>query len=222
MMDFYSAYSQREEERKRQAKMLENARAMLVDKDFMDRLYLFMSDLSELPYGCGFDSLPFHQWLYFSEEEMKNLARYCCISDQHATPQQILHSLEQVFPRIRTEVNGVWHNKNERYINWIRNEKICIPGTLRGPQADEILQIHLEEEELERQREKEEQEKEDHTAELRKKAAQRRKETRERRKLEAEANNTEDSDESDLSHLSQPSLSPPPPMSLRQSARTKK
>jgi hypothetical protein len=210
---------QREEERKRQSEMLTNARTMLVNKDFMDRLYLFMSDLSELPYGCGLDRLPYHQWLYFSDEEIKNLAKYSYICDHHATPQQILLSLEQVFPRIRTEANGVSRNKDEQYINWIRNEKICVPGTLRGLQADEILQIHLQEEELERQREKEEQEKENHAVQLRKKAAQRRKETRERRKLEAEANKTEDSDESDLAHLPLPSS--PPPILLRRSARNK-
>lgn len=222
-MELYSAYLQREEERKRQAERLENARAMLVDKDFMDRLYLFMTDLSELPYGCGLDSLPYHQWLYFSKEEMKNLARYTCVCDPCATPERILLSLEQVFPRIRAEVNGVWRKKDERYINWIRNEKICISGTLKGHQADEIFQIHLQEEEHERQREKEEQEKEDRTAELRKKSAQRRREARERRKHEVDSSKTEDSDES---NFIQPSPSPPSPIPPqippRRSVRNKK
>ena len=75
-------------------------------------------------------------------------------------------------------------DSDDPYLKWIRNAKVCLPGTLRGPQAEEILEIHLEEEELERQREKEEQEKEDHAAELRKRAAKRRKESREKRKKE--------------------------------------
>src|SRR5947207_12097375 len=191
-MELYFAYIQREEERKGEIEKMESARAMLVNKDFMDRLYLFMSDLSELPFGYGLSRLPYNG-LYFDGEEIKILGRYSCLCDTYATPEDILVSLEEVFPHVRT-------NANDPYLKWIRNEKVCIPGTLRGPQAEEILEIHLEEEELERQREKEKQEKEDQATELRKRAAKRRKESREKRKLEneAEVDKSESDDSSEL------------------------
>jgi hypothetical protein len=202
-MELYSAYIQREEKRDLEVKKMESARAMLVDKDFMDRLYLFMSDLSELPSGCGLSRLP-HYGFYFDAEETKTLGRYSYLCATDATPHDILLSLEEVFPRVRTD-------SDDPYLKWIRNTKVCLPGTIRGPQAEEMLEIHLEEEALERQREKEEQEKEDHATELRKRAAKRRKESREKKKLENEAGlNKGESDDS-----SEPPLPPPTPVRRR-------
>lgn len=206
-MELYSAYIQREEKRNVDEKKMEGARTMLVDKDFMDRLYLFMSDLSELPSGYGLSRLP-HYGLYFDTEETKTLGRYSRLCDTHATPHDILVSLEEVFPRVRTE-------GPDPYLKWIRTSKLCLPGTLRGPQAKEILEIHLEEEELEKQRQKEEQEKEDHATELRKRAAKRRRDSRDRKKFgnkaEPDNNASDDSSESPL----------PPPTPVRRSLRTK-
>ena len=206
-MELYSAYIQREETRNVEVKKMEEARVMLVDKDFMDRLYLFMSDLSELPSGCALSRLPYYG-LYFDAEETQTLGRYSCLCDAHATPNDILRSLKEVFPRVRT-------NSADPYLKWIRTSKVCLPGTLRGPQAEEILAIHLEEEELERQREKEEQEKEDHATELRKRAAKRRRESREKKKHE----NAAELDNSESDGSREPAV--PPPTPLRRSFRIK-
>jgi hypothetical protein len=215
-MELYSAYLRREEARKREEENVDMARAMLVDKDFQDRLYLFMFDLSKLPLGYGLDCLPYYG-LYFNDKETKQLARCSSFCDDRATPQDILLSLEQVFPCILTQKDGIWKVKDDRYLHWIRTEKICVPGTITGVQAKEILQIHLEEEARERQREKEEQEKEDHAAQLRKKAAERRRETREKKKQET-ATSEPEADKSESDGISDPA---PPPVSSRQSDQSR-
>jgi hypothetical protein len=207
-MELYSAYLRREQARKIEEENIEMARAMLVDKDFQDRLYLFMFDLSKLPLGYGLDCLP-HYGLYFNENETKLLARCSSLCEDRATPRDILLSLEEVFPRIHTQKDRIWKVKDDRYLHWIRTEKICVPGTITGVQAKEILQIRFEEEALERQREKEEQEKEDHAAQLRKKAAERRRETREKKKHET-ATSEPEADKSESDDISDPAVPPVP------------
>jgi hypothetical protein len=192
--EFYSAYWEREKKRQIEEERRQNAHAMFVDKDFIDRLYLFMADLIELDPGRGLDKLP-HYGLYFNEEETEKLSKYTRLSDKTATPEDILLSFEEVYSSIRIKINGVWKRTHENYIKWIRHEKVCRPGTLRGIQAEEILKIHLEEEE----REKKAEERKNHTADLRKKAAKRRKTDCKKAERESTAGNSEvsKSDESE-------------------------
>ena len=166
---------------------MEKARDMLADQDLMDRLYLFMFHLWKLAPGQGLDALPYNG-KYFDDKEINELSEYSRISDGSATPDEILLSLEQVFPPLRIkDSDGVWRNAKQRYINWIQNEKLCRPGTLKGRQAELMFQIHLENEEIFEREEEEEREKQKREAEKRKKAAQRGKETRERKKKEVAA-----------------------------------
>lgn len=221
-LEYYStsAYLKREEQTRKAEERIQAARAMFVDPDFKDRLYLYMDHLEKLlVFGYGVDRLPYYG-SYFDEGELERLAEYSRLCDDYATPEDILVSLEEVFPCISPEVDGVRQSNNDRYLKWIRKEKVCVPGTLRGIQAEEILKIHLEEEELEKQREKEEQEKEEHLAVSRKKAAQRRKETREKRKKEISASD-EELHKSESEECSEPA---PPSRPLRPSgpSRTRK
>jgi hypothetical protein len=173
-------YEKRLQEMKRQEKENEEIREMLLDADLADRLFLFMRDVSELPSGSGFDKLP-HFGKYVDAEETTRISRYCRLSDITASPEDILDSMEKVFPRIRTNTfRGTWHYKREDYVSWLRNGKVCIPGTLRGPQSAEILRIRLEEQQLEKEKKERVEQEEERKREINR----RRKETREKRKLE--------------------------------------
>ena len=152
-MENYLGYVEREKLRDEEAVRVNKARGMLCE-DFMDRVYLFMSDLCELQEGDGLDSLP-HGELYFNEKEMRQLASISRLCDPSATPQEILNSLEAVVPNFRFKVEGVWHYPTAEYIDWVRYEKECVPGTLRGIYADALAEILPEEDlrEMEERRE---------------------------------------------------------------------
>lgn len=166
-----SAYYERQKRREEVERLTEKAQKMLIDRDFRDRLYLFMSDLLRLAPGQQLDQLP-HHGLYFSKDEAAKLSEYTCLYDLTKTPHEILASFEEIFASAK---------EDSEYLHWIRNEKKCIPGTLEGIHAKLMLEIRLEE----AAHEEEERLKEEKAADARKKAAQRRKETRQKRlKLE--------------------------------------
>ena len=118
-IEVYDGYAQREMERNECEKEMAEARLMLVNKDFMDRLYLFMTDLRELPSGYDLEQLP-HYGLYFDEGELRQIARYTRLYDWTATPYDVLLSFERVFPPARRLVNGIWRTNDEEYLDWIR------------------------------------------------------------------------------------------------------
>ena len=190
-MENYLGYAEREKLRDEEAVRVNKARRMLWE-DFMDRVYLFMSDLCQLQEGDGLDSLP-HGELYFNEKEMRQLASISRLCDPSATPQEILNSLEAVVPNFRFKVEGVWHYPTAEYIDWVRYDKECVPGTLRGIHADALAEI-LPEEDLREMEERREAEKK---AAADKAKAERRKESRERKKAQGEngKSNSEESSE---------------------------
>jgi len=177
-MENYLGYVEREKLRDEEAVRVKKARGMLWE-DFMDRVYLFMSDLCELQEGDGLDSLP-HGELYFNEKETRQLASISRLGDPTATPQEILNSLEAVVPKFRFKVEGVWHYPTAEYIDWVRYEKECVHGTLRGIYADALAEI-LPEEDLREMEERREAEKK---AAADKAKAEKRKECRERKKAQ--------------------------------------
>jgi|SRR5271170_3398158 len=190
-MESYFGYVERERLRDEETVRINKARGMLWE-DFMDRVYLFMSDLCQLHEGDGLDSLP-HAGLYFNEKETRQLASISRICDPIATPQDILNSLEAVVPNFRFKVEGVWHypQATAQYINWVRHEKECVSETLRGVYADILAEILPEED----RREMEERREAGKKAAADKAKAERRKESRERKKAQEE-NSKSNSEES--------------------------
>jgi len=176
--DMLRAYHQREQRRATAELVIEEARKMLFDDDFQDRLTLFMSDLLRLTAACAdpcihtLDQLP-HYGLYFTEDETVELAKYTCLCDVRKTPLEILASFEEIF---------VSAKEDSLYLQWIRSEKLCIPGTLDGVWAKKRLRIRLHERAHEEELETEEKEKEKRAQEVKKRAAEKRKETRRKRK----------------------------------------
>jgi len=176
--DMLRAYHQREERRATAEVVIEEARKMLFDDDFQDRLTLFMSDLLRLttaradPSIHTLDQLP-HHGLYFTEDETVELAKYTYLCDVRKTPQEILASFEEIFPSAK---------EDSLYLQWIRSQKPCIPGTLNGVWAKKRLTIRLHERSHEEALETEEREKEKRAQEVKKRAAQKKKEARKKRK----------------------------------------
>lgn len=171
-------YHQREDARQRNEALREKARDMLFDPDFEERLKLFMSDALQLETDQGLDYLPHEFTQYFKKEEMVELSNFECLLDTTKPAHQILESFEEIFPTAQ---------KDSTLLQWIRNEKKCIPGTLEGIFAKQILQSRLEAKaEAEAEREKEAK------AEARKHMiAQKRKETNLKRKRERNGNGGE-------------------------------
>jgi hypothetical protein len=165
-----SNYYRREKERVAEEARIKNARKMLFNWDFMDRLALFMSDLSHLTPEQGLDKLP-HHGLYFSESEQANLAKYTCLCDDEKRPSEILESFREVFPS---------YLQLQTYVDWIQNVKECIPGTLEGVNAKEILRMQLED----RAAEREEIEKAKREQEAKMRAVQKRRETLQKKKMQ--------------------------------------
>jgi hypothetical protein len=178
-------YNKREETRQKKEMMSKKARDMLFDPDFEERLKLFMSDVLHLD-GQRLDHLPHEFTTYFKEEEMVKLDQFECLLDTTKTAHQILESFEEIFPTAQ---------KDSTLLQWIRNKKECIRGTLEGIVAKEILQSRLEAKaEAEAEREKEERE------EAKKHMiAQKRKETNMKRKRERNADGAEQNGESEES-----------------------
>lgn len=181
-LESISGYWTREKERQRAEELGREARQMLGDIDFEDRLLLFMCDLWDLSHERSLEDLPYYG-KYFESEEIKALARYSRINDPNATPNEILVSLEEYFPSCRVQVLGKWKPHHEGYIRYLRNDKEVMPGTLKSPYADLMKEIRKETEAAMR----EEEEKERKILQKKKETAEKRKKTRERRKLEMQA-----------------------------------
>jgi hypothetical protein len=195
--DYLSGYAEREKDREMQAEQRKKVQEMLGDLDFGDRLYLFMTDLGELSPGDGLNSLP-HNDVYFNTSEKLRLSSYTRLLDPAATPDEILLSFEETFGSTGITVNGVWKIRDPRFLAWLRNEKQCIPGTIRGVQAKLIHTI------LQYGKAEQEEEREERAIKMAKKilAVKRRRETIARKKSESatpevEVANTE-SDESSV------------------------
>jgi hypothetical protein len=178
--DYLSGYTQRQRDQKMQAKQRKKIQEMLENLDFRDRLYLFMTDLGGLSPGDGLDSLP-HNDGYFDTSEKRQLSSYTRLLDQTAMPEEILLSFEQTFGSTGTKINGVWKSHNPRLVEWLRDGKQYIDGTIRGVQAELIHTVQLYCKAKEEEERKEEIIK---TAKI-KLAVKRRKETIERKKLES-------------------------------------
>jgi hypothetical protein len=184
-------YHQREETRQKKENMIEKARDMFFNLDFEERLKLFMSDLLQLEPGQGLDQLHYEFAQYFTEEEMAELSTFNCLFDTTKTSHQILESFEEIFPTAQ---------KDSTLLQWIRNEKECIPGTLEGIVAKRISESRLEakaEAEAEREKEEEEEAKKH-------KIAQKRKETMLKRKREQNGEGGEQNGESEESTSEEP------------------
>jgi hypothetical protein len=184
-------YHQREDARQRKETLTEKARDMLFDPDFEERLKLLMSDALQLEPDQGLDYLPHEFTQYFTKDEMVELANFECLLDTTKPAHQILESFEEIFPTA---------HKDSTLLQWIRNKKECIPGTLEGIFAKQILQSRLEAKaEAEAEREKEEKE------EARKHMiAQKRKETNMKRKRERNGNGREQNGASEGSTTEEP------------------
>ena len=176
-LENYLGYAERERSRDVETQRVAKARGMLWE-DFRDRLYLFMSDLSQLHARAGLDGLPYDEEIYFSDKEMRQLGSVSCLNDSNPTPEQILTSLETLVPPFRHSIEGVWQYPQAKYINWVRHHKACVPGTLRGIYADVLTEILPEED----QREREELMGAEKKAAADKAKAERRKESREKKK----------------------------------------
>jgi len=181
-LESIAGYWAREEERQRTEELSKEARQMLEDIDFEDRLLLFMCDLWDLSHEGSLEDLPYYG-KYFESEEIKALARYSRINDPDATPNEILVSLEEYFPSCRVQVLGTWKPHHEDYIRYLRNEKEVMPGTLKSPYADLMKEIRIETDAAMR----EEEETERKILQKKKETAEKRRKTRERRKLEMQA-----------------------------------
>jgi hypothetical protein len=175
---YYNGYIERERIRQEIERKQREAQEMLIDEDLEDRVTLFMVDLSELAPGAKLSDLP-HHGLYFNSEETNRISVYTRLSDEHVTPPQLLESMEQVFPKVRYSKDAGPANPTKTRIDWIRNYKVCIPGTIRGVGAREMHIVRLEHERRKRAEMMEEAERK---AKM-KQAAAKRRETLKRKKL---------------------------------------
>jgi hypothetical protein len=182
LCDYISGFKEREEERERQEKLGEEARALLKDRDFEDRLMLFVADLLSLSENESWFDLP-HSNEYFESAELEILKRCSRIGDRRATPSEILLSLEEHFSRYRIKVNGAWKPRHEEYIHHLRTQKPVIEGTLTSPHAALLKEFRLEREEEDRLEEEEQK----RLKEKKKAIQQKRRETRARKKAEKES-----------------------------------
>jgi len=178
-METYLGYAEREKLREEKAARINKTQGMLWE-DFKDRLHLFISDLSQWSDGSNVDYL-LHSYNYFSHQEIRKLANVSRLCDVKATPEEMLHSLEFLVPLFRFEIEGVSHYPSTKHIDWLRNEKECVPGSYRGVYADVLTEILPEEDRREREESKEVEKK----LAADKAKAERRKVSRER-KLKAE------------------------------------
>lgn len=178
-MNKFLGYAERERVRGDEAARINKAQGMLWE-DFKDRLHLFISDLSQWLEGSNLD-YRLHASTYFNHQEIRKLASVSRLCDSKATPEEMKQSLELLIPLFRFKIEGVWHYPSTRYIDWLKNEKECIPGSFRGVYADVLAEILPEED----QREREEIREAEKKAAADKAKAKRRKASRER-KLKAE------------------------------------
>jgi len=177
--------------REEEAARIDKARGLLWE-DFKDRLCLFVSDLSQWQDGRNRDCVH-HASNYFNQQEISQLSTVSCLYDEDATWEEILHSLEVLIPLFRFKLEGVWRYPTTEKMDWLKNEKECLPGSFRGIYADVLLEILPEED----RRETEERREAEKRAAAEKAKAERRKVCREKRKAEDEVSksNSEGSSE---------------------------
>jgi hypothetical protein len=170
----YEAYVHRQAAKDNQASRMEHVSQMRKHKDFDDRLFYFLAELTNLLPGQRVSDLP-HFGQYFSTTEVEELAKFNIsnLSDPNATPQDILNSLEPLYPSFANKkiyisgpipgiVNcpGIWRMRDDdHHWNWLQNDKVVVSGTLMEPQAAEKRAAHLEnmaiiEKEIEEEQEK--------------------------------------------------------------------